>query len=126
MGKVRIGAAGALVLLLAVATAHAQRAKQPSISFQLASLDCRCVPSTATVKKYQRLLSYLATRKCKDTPRHLGDMAVVSRRLLREKGVKLTNFQVLQLVNKSIPNNIGFKQPCADIFAALVTLIGKR
>jgi hypothetical protein len=91
-----------------------------SVAYKLAAIDCRCTPSAGLVAKYGRVLTKLTRTKCKDSKRRLGDMAVTSVRLLKDEGVPMSNLRMLRLVNASIPDNIGFKQPCADIFAILI------
>jgi hypothetical protein len=59
--------------------------------------------------------------KCKDSRERIADMAVTTQKLLKEKGISLSLLRILQDVNRSIPSGFG-AQPCADVFAAYVTL----
>lgn len=103
----------------------ATTASSPSVAYKLAAIDCRCVPSTQLVARYARVLTILSTKKCKESRRKLGDMSVAATRLLREAGRRVTTLRMLSLVNQSIPDRIGFKQPCIDIFVILVTSMSR-
>ncbi len=59
--------------------------------------------------------------KCTESRQKIADMGVKAQQLLQNKGVDLSLLRVMQAANDSIPPGFG-TQPCADIFAALVTL----
>ena len=93
-----------------------------TVAYKLAAIDCKCVPSAARVHPYAEVLAILAGKKCRETKTKIGDMAVVSRRLLARKHVRMSILNVLRGVNRSIPASLG-RTRCADIFTLFVTLV---
>ena len=104
----------------------ATETRTPSIAYKLAAIDCNCVPRARTVTQYRAILTKLVTRKCKETKTKLADEIVRSRNILREDGYgnyKLS--RLLRLLDQSIPNSIGFRQPCLDVIVSLIVLMEK-
>ncbi len=96
-----------------------------SVAYKLAAIDCKCVPSSARVRPYAKVLAVLAGKKCRERQSRLGDLAVTSTRILAKKQIRLSTFQILRGVNQSIPSSLG-RTKCIDIFVAFVTLVEHR
>jgi hypothetical protein len=119
---------GVLVLCVAATTAtsatEATRATQwlPSPARKLAALDCRCVPDSARVARYQRILARLS-KKCKESAERLGYISTVATQGLRQSGHRRTNLWMLVQVDQRIPEPVRARQPCRYVFALVVTSI---
>jgi hypothetical protein len=114
----------ALGFSLAPASVSAKQAREPSVAYKMAAIDCQCTPSAGTVAQYQRLLVKLVTRKCREKPLKLANELANVRHMFVSDGYgTFTYGRLLRLLDRSIPNSINFKQSCASVLAALVVLI---
>jgi hypothetical protein len=91
-----------------------------SVEYKMATIDEGAPPNASLVATYASTLDSLEP-KCDESRSKIGDMSVVSRDLLEDKGIRATLLQILRDVDRSIPAEFG-EQPCADIFASYVTL----
>jgi hypothetical protein len=121
-----VGLLPLLLITSSLAVARASSTRQRSVAYKMAAIDCKCVPARRTVLVYQRLLTKLVTKKCKETPPRLADEIVATRNILKNDGYgSYKLLTLMRLLDRSIPNSIGFRQRCADVLAALVVLIEK-
>lgn len=115
----------ALGLSFASASATAQT-QGHSVAYKMAAIDCKCVPSATRVATYRRLLTRLVTRKCKETRLRLSDKLVRAQQILAHDGYgHYSLLRLMRLLDRSIPNSIGFRQSCGQVLAALIVLIEK-
>lgn len=98
------------------------RASEPSVAQKLASIQ-KGSPASARdplVRRFDRALDALQ-RKCKDRRIRLSDYTVRAQELLRKSGARESLESIITRVKGSIPRSAP-KRPCADVFAAYVTL----
>jgi hypothetical protein len=131
--RMRLGVVAALLAVVALTcplavtassslTVSVSRSSARSVCVKVVTIDSGRLPSPSDprVRKCQRVMAALDL-KCKESRIRRADMAVVSRRLLREAGISESVLSILTHVNQSIPRGFG-RMPCAGIFAAYVTL----
>lgn len=98
----------------------------PSPAHTLAALDCRCVPSSTLVMRYQRILSKLG-KKCEESQARLAYISTQATLILRQNGHRRTNLWLLTRVDQSVtpkpPNPAGFKRSCRYRVAEIVNSI---
>lgn len=80
--------------------------------------------ATSNVSAYARLLDSL-DHKCKQSRSHIGDMAVLGQKTLKErKNIDLKILRFLQLMDDSIPNvSEATDVNCAETAALLIQLV---
>jgi hypothetical protein len=93
----------------------------PSISYELAALDTGGNPDSATVAKYQKVLTSLHN-KTGESEQAIADGTVKGQQLLRDKGKDATLFDLMNGVDTAITSkseHISY----AEALAALITLM---
>lgn len=108
---------------VAALTSPSVAATASSPAVQLASLDARRVLTNTNprVRPYRIALS-IASTKCVETPRRIADMTQRSVEILSDSGRTESRLTILRGLNSSIPRGFG-KMRCAEIYAALITLM---
>lgn len=125
-----LGIATAVALLLAPTNLDAQTTKvteRSSTEAKLVSIDrgSRTVP-TNSVTYYGRLLNRL-DRVCHEPRHRIGDIVVKSTQILKsEKGVTLSIKEMLEAMDKSLPDGSErLNLKCAEVAAILVVSIDR-
>jgi hypothetical protein len=93
----------------------------PSISYQLATLDTGGNPDSATVAKYQKVLTSLHN-KTGDSEQAISDGTVKGQQLLRDKGKDATLYDLMNGVDTSITSKSEHIH-YAEALAALITIM---
>ena len=93
----------------------------PSIAYQLATLDTGGNPDSATVAKYQKVLTSLHN-KTGDTEQAISDGTVKGQQLLHDKGKGATLFDLMNGVDTSITSKSEHIR-YAEALAALITIM---
>jgi hypothetical protein len=110
----------ATVAPTATATTAPTPTPQPSVAYQLATIDTQSTPDGPTVAKYQTLLDSLHA-KTGDSEQSISDDTVKGQQLLQGKGKNATLLALLQGVDEAITKDE--HQHYADALAALITLM---
>ncbi|MCH8066918.1 MAG: hypothetical protein IIC90_14030, partial [Chloroflexi bacterium] len=99
------------------------RYSDSDVEYQLAVVDKGGFVATddSSIDLYDRALDR-AERKCTDNRRRIGDYAVKAQQLLEERGIRASILELINAIDQSIPAEIA-PTSCADIVAALVTLM---
>jgi hypothetical protein len=103
------------------ASSSATPTATPSIAYQMASLDTSGNPDSATVAKYQKVLTSLHN-KTGDSEQAISDGTIKGQQLLRDKGKDATLFDLMNGVDTSITSkseHINY----AEALAALITIM---
>jgi len=115
-----------VALGLGATAAASARTQGPSIPYKMATIDCKCSPSAAKVTTYRRLLTKLVTRKCKETKLKLANELANTQHVIAHDGFGHYSYlRLMRLLDRSIPNTIGYRQRCSGVLAALIVLIEK-
>ena len=93
----------------------------PSIAYQLASLDTSGNPDSATVAKYQKVLTSLQN-KTGDSEQGISDGTVKAQQLLRDKGKDATLYDLMNGVDTAITSKSEHIH-YAEALAALITIM---
>jgi hypothetical protein len=72
------------------------------------------------------LLTKLVTRKCEEAKLGLANELANTRHILAHDGYGHYSYlRLMRLLDRAIPNSIGYRQRCASVLAAMVVLIEK-
>jgi len=95
------------------------------LSAQLASIDRGELVAADAAGEYEAALNDLEGR-CTEPRQRIGDMAVKAREMILEKsGERVTTLFLLKGVAEAL-HEVSFRTSCAEVLAAVVTLVGPR
>lgn len=115
----RLGIACAVMGAAVAFAAAAMGGTSPEVG--LATLDCRCAPSSSQVAPYRAQMNRLAP-KCRESREKLASFAWFIHTDLLKYGKHVSGLGGLKLLNKATPK-LKFRQNCQSVTAALLVMI---